>query len=208
MNKLYIFSGKGFAKEVASIAMRNGMRIKCFVEKDEKQNEWMGIPTILENEISEKIEDASVAIGDTYIREKVVNMILKKYPLCEFPNIIDPSTVFICPESVLLGKGIFMNSLCFISSNVKIGDFCQLNVGTEIGHDVELSNYVTTGMGTKIGGYSKIGTNVRIGSNVFIKEGTTINKNIIIGAGTVVVKDLIEEGTYVGIPAKKLIKEK
>ena len=49
-----------------------------------------------------------------------------------------------------------------------------------------------------------IGNNVFIGTNAVIREGVKIVDNCIIGAGAVVLKDIIESGTYVGLPAKKI----
>ncbi len=57
--------------------------------------------------------------------------------------------------------------------------------------------------GVTISGGVKIGSNTLIGGGATIIQYKEIGKNIIIGAGSVVVNDLIEPGTYIGVPAKR-----
>ena len=59
-----------------------------------------------------------------------------------------------------------------------------------------------------ISGNCNIGNNVYIGTGASIKQGVSIASNTTIGMGAVVVKDILEEGTYIGNPAKKLEKIK
>ena len=50
---------------------------------------------------------------------------------------------------------------------------------------------------------TRIGNNVSIGSNATIMP-VQIADNTVIGAGCVVTKDILEPGTYVGNPARKI----
>lgn len=50
----------------------------------------------------------------------------------------------------------------------------------------------------------RIGNNVLLGANTCVLGGITITDNVIIGANAVVCHDILESGTYVGIPANKL----
>ena len=43
-----------------------------------------------------------------------------------------------------------------------------------------------------------------MGTNSTIKEEITITDNVIIGLNSGVVKNINQEGTYVGLPAKKI----
>jgi acetyltransferase-like isoleucine patch superfamily enzyme len=60
--------------------------------------------------------------------------------------------------------------------------------------------------GAKILGGAKIGNSCRIGSNSTILPNVQICDDVVIGAGAVVTKSITEPGTYIGVPAKKLIK--
>ena len=50
----------------------------------------------------------------------------------------------------------------------------------------------------------KIGQECFIGIGSVIVNNISVESRITVGAGTVVVKDLIDAGTYVGNPAKKI----
>jgi acetyltransferase-like isoleucine patch superfamily enzyme len=52
-------------------------------------------------------------------------------------------------------------------------------------------------------GSTYIGNGVSIGSNATILP-VKICDNVVIGAGAVVTKDIVESGTYIGSPARKL----
>lgn len=49
-----------------------------------------------------------------------------------------------------------------------------------------------------------IGNNVYVGTNAIIMSNVKITDNVIIGAGAIVVKDIVEDGVYVGCPAKRI----
>lgn len=79
-----------------------------------------------------------------------------------------------------------------VSSNSKIGKNCRIHEGVTIG---------------STNGSEKapiIGNNVFIGSGAKIIGDITIADNVAIGANAVVIKSITEEGTYAGIPAKKI----
>lgn len=211
MNPLYIFSSAGFGREAYGSAIRAGFKVKAFVEKNVSSSfEYCGIPIIDENDVGRKYpepEAAVVAVGDPFLREKIVNKIIKTFPNCEFPNIIDPSCILLNLETIKLGHGIVMMPFCLLTTDITIGDFCQFGVGTGLGHDCAFEEYVTTGMNPNFAGYTKIGKMTRVGSNVTTIDHISICENVMIGAGSLVIKNIIEPGTYIGSPAKKLVKE-
>ena len=209
MKSIYIFSAAGFGREVYGAVVRAGFKVKGFVEK-EMEYMWNGVPVLSEDNFFKNYlpEAVVVAVGDPNLREKIVNKIIDKFPDCDFPNIIDSSSIFLVPETIILGKGIVIMPFCYLTTDIIIRNFCQFNVGTGIGHDCVIDEYVTTGMNPNIAGNNKIGRNTRLGSNVTTKEKTSICNNVMLGIGTVVVKDIIEPGVYIGNPAKKLVKEK
>ena len=55
-----------------------------------------------------------------------------------------------------------------------------------------------------VNGDVSIGQNCMIGSGAVILQGLTIADNVTIGAGAIVIKDILEAGTWVGTPARKL----
>lgn len=57
-----------------------------------------------------------------------------------------------------------------------------------------------------VSGNVTIGNSCEIGTGTKIIQGKHIGENIILGAGSVVIKDIAECGTYVGSPARKVIR--
>ena len=101
-------------------------------------------------------------------------------------------------------KGIFIQKLCFVSSNVNIGDGVKINVGAQIHHDVSIEKYCTIAPRAVILGSVKIGKYTYVGANSTIKQNVKIGKNVIIGAGAVVVNDIKNNQIVAGNPAKKI----
>jgi UDP-3-O-[3-hydroxymyristoyl] glucosamine N-acyltransferase len=119
-----------------------------------------------------------------------------------------------------IGSNVFIGPFVEIQKDVNIGNFtkiqshtfiCELvNIGNKcfIGHGVMFINDLFSEGGPANGDKSKwkstkIGNNVSIGSNATILP-IEICDNVVIGAGAVVTKNILEPGTYVGNPAKKI----
>ena len=48
----------------------------------------------------------------------------------------------------------------------------------------------------------RVGECVELGTGMQVIQGKKIVANAILGAGAVVVKDILDEGTYVGVPVR------
>ena len=113
--------------------------------------------------------------------------------------------------NLVIGENLSLNTyskiICLneirIGNNVNIASFVSI-----LDHD---HNYVINERKKLVPkGYITrpihIGDNVWIGDSVQILKGVTIGSNVIIGAGSVVTGNLVQNGVYVGSPAK-LIRE-
>jgi acetyltransferase-like isoleucine patch superfamily enzyme len=105
-------------------------------------------------------------------------------------------------KNTIIGNDTKIQSHSFICELVNIGNNCF------IGHGVMFINDLFSNGGPAGGDQSKwkttiIGNHVSIGSNATILP-VNICDNVVIGAGAVVTKDIINPGTYIGNPAKKL----
>ena len=131
-------------------------------------------------------------------------------------KIVQPVNIYDCE----IGNDCFVGPFVEIQKGVKIGDSCKIQshsficelvtIGNNcfIGHGVMFINDKLNDGGPAMGDKSKwketnIGNNVSIGSNATILP-VKVCDNTVIGAGSVVTKDIIEPGTYIGIPAKKI----
>jgi len=108
-------------------------------------------------------------------------------------------------KNVVIGNDTKVQSHTFICELVSIGNNCF------IGHGVMFINDLFSDGKPANGDKSQwksttIGNNVSIGSNATILP-VSICDNVVIGAGAVVTTDILQEGVYVGNPAKKLLKK-
>jgi serine acetyltransferase len=55
-----------------------------------------------------------------------------------------------------------------------------------------------------VGGNVTLGDNVYLGSCSNVREKINITSDVLIGMNAAVVKDITKNGTYVGVPAKKI----
>lgn len=102
-----------------------------------------------------------------------------------------------------IGKGVVVFPNCILYLDSVIGDnvFIQVNstvTDSKVGKDSMIS------AGVMIAGRSEIGQGCNIGVSTCISSDVKLCSGVRTGAGTVVVKDIIEPGTYVGIPARKI----
>ena len=90
---------------------------------------------------------------------------------------------------------------------ISIGDHVLITNGVRfLTHDGSgfLLSYKEEKAYYDIWGPIKIGNNVYIGTNVIILPNVSICDNVIIAAGAVVSKNIIDDGVYVGVPAKRI----
>ena len=132
-------------------------------------------------------------LSERIFKNNLKNLIIKN-------SFIEKSVV----KNISKKKGIIIQKLCFISSNVSIDDGVKINVGAQIHHDVSIEKYCTIAPRAVILGSVKIGKYTYVGANSTIKQNVKIGKNVIIGAGAVVVNDIKNNQIVAGNPAKKI----
>jgi len=118
------------------------------------------------------------------------------------PAIISPSSLV--SKRAEIGEGTIVLHGVYINSGARIGRNCIINTNAVVEHDSLIGDHCHLSMGSIVTGGCSIGEGVFIGSNSVVANNLSIANNTIIGAGSVVIKSLIESGTYVGNPAKKL----
>jgi len=84
-----------------------------------------------------------------------------------------------------------------------------LNLNTTVGHDTTIGDYCTTNPGVHISGQIEIGENNEFGTGCIVRDRLVIGSNKTFGAQAAVVKNILDKSpdTYIGIPAKKLMKD-
>ena len=188
--KLAIFGYGGHAKEVA---VQIGTSVYFFVD-DEFDNEF--VRPISQFDPNEYM--MMVAVADSKERQKIVERLPKETRYFKF---IHP-TALIMDKNIQIGEGSFIGAYSILTTNIRLGNHAILNRGNHIGHDSKIGNYFSAMPGAIVSGNDTIGDRVYIGTNSSIIEKKSICSDVIIGANSVVVKDIIEIGTYKGVPVK------
>lgn len=195
MNRLVIIGAGGHGKVIADIAILNGYKDIVFLDDNKRLVECAGFPVI--GSISEAkgiIGDKIIAIGNSEIRERIQRDI-------ETVTLIHPNSVI--GNSVKIGAGTVVAAGTIINPDAEIGKGCIINTAASVDHDCIVEDYVHVAVGAHLCGTVHIGKRTWIGAGAVISNNVNICENCIIGAGAVVVKDIVDQGTYIGVPAKR-----
>ena len=141
-----------------------------------------------------------VAVADSKDRADIVAKLPKETKYFTF---IHPS-VHIMDDNIQVGVGSFIGANSILTTNIKLGNHTLLNRGNHIGHDSVAGDFFSMMPNAVVGGNVTLGDNVYLGSCSNIREKINITSDVLIGMNAAVVKDITENGTYVGVPAKKL----
>lgn len=141
-----------------------------------------------------------VAVGDNIKRQQIFD---SRCACGENPVSIISETSIIGIDSKI-ENGTFIAKKAYIGPEAQIGKNTIINTGSTIEHETTIGNHTHIAPGVIICGRCRIGNNVFIGAGATIKDNIEICDNVIIGAGAVVIQNIIEQGTYVGVPVKKI----
>ena len=106
-----------------------------------------------------------------------------------------------------VGDGSYIANKAHVGPEAHIGGCTIINSGAIVEHNCTVGNYSHISVNATICGKSIIGNNVFVGAGAVVKDKISICDNVVVGAGSVVVNDLVEPGTYVGVPAKIVSKQ-
>lgn len=118
------------------------------------------------------------------------------------PTIISPDAVV--SHSSIIAEGTIIMPKVYISADVRIGFNSIINSGAIIEHDVQVGNHCHISTASVLNGEVILHDDIFIGSNSVLVQQVEIQSHIVIGAGSVVTKSLLEVGTYVGNPARRI----
>lgn len=196
LKKLVIIGASGHGKVIADIAIKNGYKDIVFLDDDESIVECAGFPKVGKISQACSIEgDKIIAIGDARIRERIQ----KKLNVI---TLIHPDAVI--SRRVKIGEGTVVMAGAVINSDVVIGKGCIINTGASVDHDSKIGDFNHVSIGAHVAGTCITGNKIWIGAGATISNNINICSNCTIGAGAVVIRNINKEGTYVGVPAKKI----
>ena len=201
--KLTIIGASGHGKVVADIAKLNGYDEIEFLD-DDKTIKFCGKYQVTGTSDDAHLKNNAVfiAIGNNLIRQRIMEQLVGQ----NIPVLIHPNAIV--AEDVEIGKGTVIMAGAVINPGTKIGKGVIVNTCSSIDHDCMIGDYVHVAVGSHVCGTVNVKESTWIGAGAIIINNLNVGSSCFIGAGTVVTKDLEETGTYIGVPAKMMKKEK
>ena len=213
MKNIAIYGAGGFGREIACL-------IRLINEKEEEKWNLIGFMddnpelwgtkneygTVLGgadwlNQYAEPLAVA-VAVGSPAAVKSIVAKITN--PNVEYPNLYAPTVTFLDRESLQIGQGNIFCSNCFISCNVKVGNFNLFNGYIPIGHDTEIGSYNVVMPSCNISGGVKMGDCNFLGVQSVVLQYIQIGNETRIGANSVIMRKTKDGYLYIGNPAKRV----
>lgn len=199
--KVVIIGASGHGKVVADIVQKAGDRIIGFLDDNPNISS-----VFIEFPILGKVDDCVkydaefvIAIGNPKIRMRIA----EKMSGVSWYTAIHPTAV-ISDIDVSIESGTVVMANTVINSGTRIGKHCIINSGAVVEHDNQISDFVHVSVGAKLAGTVQIGKRTWIGIGAVVNNNLSICEDCIIGAGAVVIRNIVEKGTYVGVPARKI----
>lgn len=209
---LILVGGGGHCKAVIDVAISAGRNIKGIIDNNKQGETILGIPVIGGDDDIPSLATDNVEflitvgqIKSGLIRLKIAHTISSVGGKFAAPVIAKTAHI---AKGAVIGNGTVIMHNSVINSDAVVGKNCIINTGAIVEHDCRIGDFVHLSTGAIVNGTSTIGSNTFVGSHATIANNITITDNNIIGAGAVVINDINESGTYCGIPAKPLIKNK
>lgn len=196
MKRLIIIGASGHGKVVADIAELNGYKDIVFLDDDSDVKECGGYQVVGRCHEAPKGE-VFVAVGNTEARKRLMELYDDRIQ----PVLIHPNAVV--AKGSRIGKGSVIMAGAVINPGVKIGKGVILNTCSSVDHDCIIGDYVHIAVGAHLSGAVAVGAGTWIGTGATVSNNVNICGDSMIGAGTVVISDIVETGTYVGVPARK-----
>ena len=208
MRKLVIIGVGGFGREVAWLVERINAEqplwdVLGFVDDNEalRGTTVNGYPVLGDTRwLREQDRDlhAVCAIGSSKTRKEVISQL----DGVNFATLIDPS-VYVS-DRVRIGDGCIICAGAIVTVDIEIGSHVIVNLDCTIGHDAVVKDFVTLNPSVNVSGNTVLGECVEMGTGSQIIQGLNVADGTIVGAGAVLVKNVVESGTYVGVPGRRL----
>lgn len=203
--RIVIVGASGHGKVVADIAKNVGYEEIIFLDDNCNLKECGTYPVA--GVVSDYIMydcDMVVAIGNAEIR-KYIQTKIKQHGKT-LTTLVHPAAVI--GENVTVGEGTVVMAGVVINAHSTIGKGCIINTCASVDHDCIVEDYTHISVGSHLAGTVFVGEKTWIGIGAVVSNNIRIAANCIIGAGAVVVKDIMNQGVYIGVPAKMLVERK
>lgn len=203
MKKVIIIGTGGHAKVIADIIQQAGDEVAGFLDPSmDVGSDYLGFP-VLGNETDdyETYKNLGyyfiIGIGSNKIRKRIDEQLSGPWYTAIHPaaNVAHGSQI---------GEGSAIMAGAVVNPDSSVGRHCIINTLASIDHDNQLKDYSHVSPHGALAGSVSVGCMCHIGVGASIIDGISICDNVVVGAGSVVIRDIVESGTYVSVPARKI----
>lgn len=201
MKKVIIIGAGGQGRVISDIVAACDDEVLGFLDDKCTKLDFDGVLLGKTEEALKFVSDSEfiIAIGNNEIRQKVAEKLLSLK--AKFYTAIHPTAVI--SKSATVGEGTVVMPFAVINAAATVGEHCIINTGAVVEHDNVIEDYVHLSPRVALGGTVRVNKRTHVGIGAVVKNNVCITGDCVIGAGAVVVKDIVEKGTYVGVPARK-----
>jgi sugar O-acyltransferase (sialic acid O-acetyltransferase NeuD family) len=141
-----------------------------------------------------------VAIGNNWMRSKVVQRIKALVPGVHFGSAVHPAATI--ARNVSIGAGTVIMAGVIVNPYARIGEFCILNTGCSLDHDSVMRDYSSLAPRAVTGGRVSIGAYSAVAIGATISNDVQIGEHAVLGAGSTLLKGLPDRVVAYGTPAR------
>jgi sugar O-acyltransferase (sialic acid O-acetyltransferase NeuD family) len=208
---IVVFGASGHAKEIEFILRSGGRNVDFFVDRETRHKVLNNIKIVGEEDFYSMVKgyneliNVFVGIGNSQIRKRVVEKIEALSIQIRFPNLLHNSVILDTQnDRIKMGQGNIFFPGAILTTNIIMGNHNHFNLTSSVSHDCEIGEFNTFSPGVKIAGNVKIANCNFFGINSSVIDSVELKSDLIIGGGSSVIHNIIEPGTYVGLPARKV----
>lgn len=205
MKGVLILGFGGHARSVADVALSLGVKELLFIDSNARPNESFGAFPVL-TEWTVELPDgwsAMPAAGDNASRHAQIEQISKRgWPLA---TLIAPTATIGFGANI--GAGTLVAHHAHVGPMATVGSGCIINTGAIIEHECTVGEYTHVSVNATVAGRCRIGSRCFLGANATVIDGVSVSDSVTLGAAACAHRDLVESGTYVGVPARLLARK-
>ena len=199
---LLIIGAGGHGRVIADVAARVGTYQKIAFLDDGIPQRPLHYPCLGKSGDAQQFLEAYdliVAIGNAHVRKRIMARLSALG--ASFATVVAPEAVV--SKDVRLGEGTVVMPGAIINTGAEIGTGVIINTAASVDHDCVVGDFCHVSVGARLCGTVSVGADSWIGAGATVINNIQICGGCMIGAGAVVVKDILEEGTYLGVPARR-----
>lgn len=198
-NSLVIIGAGGHGRVCAEIAELSGYKKILFLDDGNAENIEIAGKT---EDFLQYLSDCDffVAIGNNNVRRSFLHRIMERQG--QIATLIHPDSTVSAHATVGIGTAVMAGAV--INTGTVIGKGAIINTCSSVDHDCRIGDFAHVAVGAHLAGTVSVGDTTFIGAGATVINNISIYENCMIGAGATVISDIKENGTYVGVPARKI----